>query len=314
MTAFSIIVPAYNAESTLESTLACLDLQTERDFEVIVVDDGATDGTGALADRLCAARGWRVVHQENRGLPGARNAGIAEAHGRWITLLDADDWLLPTFLARMRELLESREGVGLAFVDAWIWDVDLGRYARRSASGRYRPHPIPTEQWAFFRTLMVVNYVYGAACFPRALAEQLGGFTETLPAAEDWEMWLRIAASGAPVVGSDERLAIYRHHSTQMSRDLDRMWQGALLCLQSVQARCDLPDDVAADLAARIRAHEASPPGTQPSRGWARELLGLSTRWAGPVRDYRLRAPAAVTGTLGDLSAATATPAPAPHR
>ena len=301
MPAFSVIVPAFNAERTLEATLACLDRQTDRDFEVVVVDDGSSDGTGDLADRLCAARGWRVLHQDNRGLPGARNAGIGAAEGRWIALLDADDWFLPTFLARMRGLLESAPGVGLAFGDAWIWDVERRRFARRSASGRYRPQPIPTARWDLFRTLMLVNYVYGAACFPRSLCLELGGFTETLPAAEDWELWLRIVASGAGVVGIDDRLAVYRHHGSQMSKNPERMWEGGLLCLRSVQAKCDLPADVAADLALRIEAHEASRPGTQPSRGWARELLGLSTRWAAPMRDYRLRDPREVTGTLGEL-------------
>lgn len=303
MTAFSVVVPAYNAERTLAATLASVDKQTERDFEVVIVDDGSTDGTGPLADRLSDGKPWRVIHQDNRGLPAARNAAVTVARGRWIALLDSDDWLLPGFLARMRVLLESGPDVGLAFSDAWIWDEGRRRFARQSASGRYRPRPIPTERWELFQSLTLVNYVYGAACFPRALAETLGGFNEELRAAEDWEMWLRIVASGARVVGIDERLAVYRHRLGQMSKDPGLMWEGALNALLSVQARCELPPAVGAGLADRICQHQASAPGTQPSRGFLRELAGRSTRWAHPVRDFRLRPPSEVTAALGDLSA-----------
>ena len=79
---FSIVIPAYNVEAYLGNTLKSLDRQTCRDFEVILVDDGSTDGTGAICDDYAAARsGVRVIHQSNRGLSGARNSGLGIAKG-----------------------------------------------------------------------------------------------------------------------------------------------------------------------------------------------------------------------------------------
>lgn len=302
MSAFSVVIPAFNAEATLSATLGSLDRQIERDFEVIIVDDGSSDGTGVLAAGLCEGRpNWRVIHQQNRGLPAARNAAIAVASGRWIALLDADDWFLPGHLKRMRELLGSAPDVGLAFVDGWIWDEERRRFARRGATAQYRPRPLPGDQWGLFRALVTANFVFVAACFPRSLVLELGGFNESLRAAEDWELWLRIVGRGHRIVGVDERLAVYRHRIGQMSKDPKRMWEGQRDALRSVLASCDLPADVEADLRARIERLEATPAGQDSWRHPMRDLVGRGTRWASPIRDYRLRAPRAVTRTLGKL-------------
>lgn len=295
MTAFSVIVPAYNAQRTLEGTLTTLDRQLERDFEVVIVDDGSTDATGAIADRLVAERdGWQVIHQANKGLPGARNVGIAAATGRWIALLDADDLLLPGHLARLRSLLEARRDTGLAFTDAWVYDETRRRFERGSANGRDRPRPLPADTWAFFRALMWGNFVFGLAAFPRDLANAVGGYTEDLRGGEDWEFWLRIVASGAPVAGVDDRTAIYRVSAGQMSGDKAFMHNSAFRVWESTLERADLPPDVAADLRRRSDAHRDAAVGASAPRGAVRDLLGRSTRWAMPVRDYRLTRPRAV--------------------
>ena len=95
----SIIVPVYNVKDYLEKCVASLLAQTCPDFELLLVDDGSTDGSGRLCDLLAESDPRiRVIHQENRGLGGARNTGIEAAAGDWLLLVDSDDWIDPTVL------------------------------------------------------------------------------------------------------------------------------------------------------------------------------------------------------------------------
>lgn len=92
----SIIVPAYNCEAHLGKCVDSIRNQTHRDLELILVDDGSTDGTAALCDTLAAQDSRiRVIHQPNGGVSAARNAGLAAATGHWIGFVDADDWIAP---------------------------------------------------------------------------------------------------------------------------------------------------------------------------------------------------------------------------
>ena len=108
----SIIVPVYNVEAYLQKCVASLldqDLSKE-DYEIILVDDGSTDGSAALCDTLAAEQGnIRVIHQPNRGLSGARNTGIAAATGEYIQFVDSDDFLAPNVLGSLVGQMEKRE-------------------------------------------------------------------------------------------------------------------------------------------------------------------------------------------------------------
>ena len=98
----SVIVPAYNAERWLDAAVASVTAQTAQDWELVLVDDGSTDGTPALCDCLAAGdRRIRVLHTPNGGLSAARNNGLDMARGEWVTFLDADDLLHPRFLETM---------------------------------------------------------------------------------------------------------------------------------------------------------------------------------------------------------------------
>lgn len=108
----SIIVPVYNVEAFLTKcvdSLLAQDLPAD-DYEIIIVDDGSTDGSGALADALAAEHGnIRVIHQRNRGLSGARNAGIPVASGTYFMFVDSDDFLCPNVLGTLVGLMESKK-------------------------------------------------------------------------------------------------------------------------------------------------------------------------------------------------------------
>lgn len=108
----SIIVPVYNVKAFLNKcvdSLLAQDLPKE-DFEIILVDDGSTDGSGKLCDSLAAEHGnIRVIHQQNRGLSGARNAGIPVASGDYILFVDSDDYLCPNVLGTLVGLAEEQD-------------------------------------------------------------------------------------------------------------------------------------------------------------------------------------------------------------
>ena len=93
---FSVIVPVYKAEATLEKCAKSILAQAPADLELILVDDGSPDGSGALCDRLAEQDSRvRVIHQKNAGASAARNAGLDAASGRYLQFVDADDWVLP---------------------------------------------------------------------------------------------------------------------------------------------------------------------------------------------------------------------------
>lgn len=108
MPAISVIMPAYRVEQYIERAVRSLLEQTLRDFELIIVDDGSPDSTGALCDRLAAQDARiRVVHQENAGAPAARNRAMTLASGRYFFFMDADDWAEPAMLNDLYQTAEK---------------------------------------------------------------------------------------------------------------------------------------------------------------------------------------------------------------
>lgn len=102
MKAISVILPVYNVAPWLPDCLRSLEAQTFRDFELILVNDGSTDESPAICEDFCARHDYaQVVHQENQGLSGARNSGIAKATGQYIAFVDSDDVVAPAFLEKL---------------------------------------------------------------------------------------------------------------------------------------------------------------------------------------------------------------------
>lgn len=157
----SVIVPAYNAERWLDAAVASVTAQTVRDWELVLVDDGSTDGTPALCDRLAAGdRRIRILHTTNGGLSAARNNGLDVACGEWVTFLDADDLLHPRFLETM---LSAARRTGADIVNCAMLEFHgetvpfaeikepphIGSYTPVQALrfGMYQRHGIHTSAW-----------------------------------------------------------------------------------------------------------------------------------------------------------------------
>jgi len=212
----SVVIPVYNGEAYVADAVESALAQTLPPREVIVVNDGSTDRTQSIL----AAFGSRirVISQPNRGLSAARNTGILAARGQWIGLLDADDTWRPHKLQRMSEFLggtPSDVGVLFSAVLHW-WEGSQRREVRR------RKNPDCRGIW---RELMARNAILGGGAGPvirRECFRVVGLFDESLPSAEDWDMWIRIALCYR-IGYLDDVLVERREHGASLSRNTDRM-------------------------------------------------------------------------------------------
>lgn len=230
----SIIVPAHNAVAFLSDLGRCLRAIRYPHVEVVLVDDGSTDGTADAAGALGVPR-LRVVRQEQRGLPAARNAGLAAARGEFVQFLDADDLISADKLARQVRVFEQRPEVGFVSGGARLFY----RTVRRS-----REAPFVEPFADLLLALCGSNVCHSAGpLLRRRVLDEVGGFDESLEACEDWECWLRIARLGVPAVYVAGTWSWYRRHPEQMSGDARRMYAG-------YRAVCERVREV---VAARVR-------------------------------------------------------------
>lgn len=212
MPAVSVVIPAYNAARTLPETLASALAQTHRDLEVVVVDDGSTDDTAAVA-RDAGDDRVRVVSVANGGVARARNTGIREASGDFVAFLDADDLWRPTKLERQFEVLSARRDVGACFAGA-----------ERIDEHDRTVEVIPAREYAnYCEALLLYSVVVSGSCSSgmvrRELAVEIDGFDPGFSQTADWDFWLRLSriTTFAPVA---EPLVLYRTYEGNMSSDV----------------------------------------------------------------------------------------------
>lgn len=195
-------MPLYNKAPYVRKAVESVVGQTCRDWELIVVDDGSTDGGGDIVTSIADPR-IRLVRQENSGVSAARNRGVvlsSEAAFRppYICFLDADDWWGPTFLEEMAALIERHPGAGIYGTSYWI-----------VKNGRKRLAPIGVEEGfaegeinycqVYARTLcMPLTSI--TVCIPRRVFNETGGFPLGITLGEDFLLWLRIALTHKTVL------------------------------------------------------------------------------------------------------------------
>ena len=183
----SAIIPTWNRRELLLHAIGSALAQTHPVDEIIVVDDGSTDGT---ADALREAFGDRIVYvrQANAGVSAARNRGMALARGRYFALLDSDDEWMPEKTARQVEWLDAHPDFGMVLCDVERIDID-----RRPIDLLGRRAIIPEDGWVLPSVLANPTLVPVSAMFRREVYEDVGGFDESLRTAEDLDFHLRIA-------------------------------------------------------------------------------------------------------------------------
>ena len=166
MPKLSIIIPVYNSLPYLERTVESVLAQTFRDFELILVDDGSTDGSGALCEELAERDSRvRVIHQENQGLSGAWATGVDNAKGEFIGFSDSDDYILPHMYDRMLSVLFESQS-------------DIVRCGYLSITAERAPFPLPDTEQGYeelwqdeWRKRGISSAVFDRLSFMRAMLE-----------------------------------------------------------------------------------------------------------------------------------------------
>jgi glycosyltransferase involved in cell wall biosynthesis len=223
----SVIVPTFNRQSLLDRALRSVITQTLAPQEIIVIDDGSTDTTRAMMQTKYPHITYRF--QENKGVSLARNTGISLAKSPWIAFLDSDDEWFPEKLHYQLAALQHNPGYLLCHTEE-IW-IRQGR----------RVNPMNKHQkyggYIYDKCLPLCAISPSSVIIHRMLFEQVGLFDETLPACEDYDMWLRIC-SQHPALFLDTPLIIkYGGHDDQLSRrywGMDRFRIKALLKILNV--------------------------------------------------------------------------------
>ncbi len=220
----SVVIPAYNAAWCIARAVESVFAQGFCDFELIVVDDGSTDGTGAVLSRYGDA--LRVLPKANGGLSSARNAGIRAARGRYVAFLDADDWWLADKLERQVALMRSRPELAFCSTAARIEGPGgeaLGEWRCRGDTD------------AALEAIFAVNaFVAGsgsAVLARRDAFDRAGGFDESLRSLEDIDMWMRLAAVGSYACIAAP-LAVILKRPDSMSGNLDVMRNAAITVMR----------------------------------------------------------------------------------
>lgn len=236
MPKISVVIPCYNGEQFITAALESVYSQSFSDYEVIVVDDGSTDGThGVLApysDRL------RYYHQDNQGLAVARNVGLSLASGDYVTYLDADDIWEPDNLRVKHEVLMQFPDLGGVFSEFSIFDAMGERHSHGTKhlfpifvrTGRdyadifeehhmlpLGPHSVPVHVGNIFDSLFWGNFILPTSMiFSRALAKQVGEFRSHMRTQQDYEYWLRFSRLYR-FAFVDHVLVRYRRHPEQLT-------------------------------------------------------------------------------------------------
>ena len=199
-----MIIPCFNGERYLGEALAGVLAQTHTDLEVIVVDDGSTDRSPAIAEET-GDRRLRLVRQANAGVAAARNRGAAEATGEFVAFLDQDDRWLPEKIERQLACLRASPEVGLVYTDCFLIDdtgARLGHWAARHRLLRGR----------IFERLIVESVVpISTVLLPRSTFQEAGGFGERYRFVEDLDLLLKVAAR-RPIEVVETPHAEYRLH------------------------------------------------------------------------------------------------------
>lgn len=216
---FSVIVPLYNKAPYVWKALESIYAQTYKDFECIVVDDGSTDGSLDVVrdfipnDRMSRANAlnepltlndnrFKIKSQANAGVAAARNNGIAKSRGEYVCFLDADDWWEPKMLEEMDKLIKEYPDAGI-YCSNYVYYKPGKTHVALNLPRGYMNYPE-----AYLQGSMPVWT--GAACLPRKVFDEMGGFPKGIKLGEDFLLWAKTALH-YPVAFCEKPLAYYNN-------------------------------------------------------------------------------------------------------
>ncbi len=186
MPQISVIIPSYNTEKTIRETIESVLNQTFPDFELIVINDGSTDSTLDIIASITDPR-LKVFSYPNSGVSISRNRGFSHSSGEFITFLDADDLWTPDKLEAQLKALQENPKTAVAY--SWTAEIDeIGQHLGTGCDF--------TKSGDVYESLLLVNFLASGSnpLIRRQALMEVGGFEQSLTPAEDWHMYLRLAA------------------------------------------------------------------------------------------------------------------------
>lgn len=218
----SVVIPAYNSVDYLPDALESALGQTFSDIEVIIVNDGSSDHTDQWVLSQTDPR-ITLISQENLGKSAARNRGISQSQGEYIAFLDADDIWEPTKLEKQVQCLDADPDIGLVYTWTALADeagLPTGRILASEAEGMV------------WKALILKNILTcgSTPVVRRQCFDTVGVFSQKLPLAQDWDMWIRIAA-GYNFAVIKQPLVRYRKHPGNTSNQWEQMQKCSCLVL-----------------------------------------------------------------------------------
>ncbi len=208
MPTISVIIPFYNAEKFLARAVQSILQQTYQNYELLLINDGSTDQSLAIAQKLAEAhQKIRLIDQTNRGLAATRNRGIAEAQGKYLAWLDADDEALPLRLAKQVAYMEKHPKIAL-----------LGSFASCQQENKMLHTFTPKTQTAALPVWLLFQncFIQSTTMVRKTCLEGLH-YQAAFAPAEDYALWVQLAKQ-FPVANLPEVLAIYHQHNQNISQ------------------------------------------------------------------------------------------------
>jgi len=217
----SAVIPVHNCERYIEDAIKSVLAQTYPVHEIVVVDDGSTDGTRQVLEPYMGK--IRYFHQPQRGVAAARNTGITNASGEFIAFLDADDLWLPEKLQLQMDYLQRHPECGLVYSDMKTFD----EHGIIHESVKSWLNMSPPSGWIFKELFRETLFAADSTVFAIRCVKRVGPFDESLAVGEDYLMWLRIARC-YPIGYVDAPLTMYRQHSEMTTRRVGKRLQNGL--------------------------------------------------------------------------------------
>lgn len=223
----TVIITCYNIKDYVQSAIHSVLAQSYHSTEIIVVDDGSSDGTDSALEQYVSDGQIIYIRKENGGPSSARNCGIRHATGTLIAFLDGDDLWEPDKLESQVEAFNDNAAAGMVFCDFSTFD-DHGNVACQKNASLYK-HCKPVE---FDYLLSRNNFIYpSTVLIGRHVFEKTGYFDETLRGPEDYDMWLRISRE-FKVIGLESSLVRIRQHSANLTKGIPSMIRNEIAALE----------------------------------------------------------------------------------
>ena len=218
----SVVIPCYNANPFIAATIQSALTQEWADLELIVVDDGSSDGSAELVERMFPV--VTLIRQANQGVAAARNNGIAHAQGEWIAFLDADDIWLPGKLHAQWATLQESPGARMAYTAWQVWTSTEpapppAYLAKLTAESSNLARWAGATGWVYPQLLLDCVVWTSTVLAHKSVFAEAGVFDRALRIGEDYDLWLR-ASRITPILRVPRPLALYRMHPASITKSV----------------------------------------------------------------------------------------------